>query len=94
MITRGACLRDDLQPVPVHQKDAGAAMARVVEGCTSRSALCLVALERRGAEALEDDTLHEARRDDAVGVDVVAADRDGRAVQMGALGVVVHGHAS
>src|SRR5262245_37987854 len=70
-------------------------MARVVEGMhlAALPGLRPVVLEGRGAEALEDDTLQEARRDDAVGVDVVAADRDGRAVQAGALGVV-HGHAS
>src|SRR5262245_25581083 len=81
--------------VAVHQQDARRPEARIVERVHLPSSLRLraVVLERGRAEALEDHALQEAGGDDPIGVDVMTADRDRRAVDPRPCGAV-HAQAS
>src|SRR5262245_442543 len=77
---RGVFARRPAAEVLVHDRDAWplGLEARVVEDVSLRVALGVEALviERRVAEAVEGHGLQVARRDDAVGIDVVATQRD------------------
>ena len=59
-------------------QDAGAVEAGVIQGMESAGGLFrdLRIRKRKLAESVEGDALHEAGRDDAVGVDVVSGDED------------------
>ena len=67
--------------VAVHHQDRGVCEARVVEGvdCAPVAELCAIIGERVIAETVEGDALEKAGRNDAVGVDVVAANGDAAA---------------
>src|SRR5690606_37271456 len=72
-----------------HEEDLIAAELRVVEGVGLALLLQLqtVVFERVLAEAGEGDGLEEAGRDDAIGVDVVAAHRDGAPTDRDSFGI-------
>ena len=62
--------------VGVHEQHRRAGVARIVERMRAAVRLgCAVVLEQVLLEPLERDDLQEPRRDDAIGVDVVAAQR-------------------
>src|SRR5262249_26370363 len=73
----------------VHEQDARAREARIVERVEAPARLLLraIVLERVLAEAVEHDAAEKAGGDDAVGVDVVSAERHGRPRDRGALGI-------
>src|SRR5262249_30698750 len=86
----GGLARRAAAEVAIDEQDARRPEARVVERVQLPGGLRLgtVVLERGGAQPLEDDAAEEPGGDDAIGVDVVAADRDGRAAAAHALGLL------
>ncbi|MDZ7906605.1 MAG: hypothetical protein U5N55_13145 [Cypionkella sp.] len=78
-IACGACSREEPQPKLAPERRIVAPLKRgVVERVGAVGAVGVLAdvVEEEFAETVEGDALHEARRDDAVGVDVVAGDGD------------------
>src|SRR5262245_15591208 len=85
---RRVLARRSAAEVAIDEQDARVPETRVVERMHgARRRLLAVVLEGGGAQALEDDGAEKAGRDDAIGVDVVATDRDRRTAAADALGV-------
>ena len=77
-IACGACSRDEPQPkFALHEQHRRAGERRVRDGWrrAGRVELAAIVFEEVVLETVERDGFQEARRDDAVGVDVVAAHR-------------------